>query len=169
MNIYLDMDDVVADWTGYANKFFNTPGRLAQHYLPDEEWARLKTKQRMYRDLEVKSGAYDLVQTINELRISETWCKREDLVGLYFLTALPHDDSFPYAPWDKVRWAERYFVGIPVFFGPYAKDKYKFCTPGDILIDDRKSNCDAWIQAGGKAHVYTTWENCEPWIREQLK
>lgn len=161
MKIYLDMDDVVADWTGYANTFFDTPGRTAQEYLPDEEWATLKTQQRMYRDLEVKAGARELVDTCIQY-------SRDTGTGVFFLTALPHDDSFPYAAYDKVNWAARHFWELVVFFGPYAKDKYKFCEPGDILIDDRQVNCDAWIAAGGRAHVYTTWENCQPWLQEQL-
>ena len=161
MNIYLDMDDVVADWTGYANQFFNTPNRPASHYLPDEEWARLKLQQRMYAELPLKAGAFELVNTCY------AYCLKHNS-RLAFLTALPHDDSFPYAAYDKVHWADSLFVNIPVFFGPYAKDKHNFCEVGDILIDDRKSNCDAWERAGGDAHIYTTWENCKPWLLEKL-
>ena len=162
MNIYLDMDDVVADWTGYANEFFNTPGRLAQHYLPDEEWLRLKTQQRMYAELPVKAGAHELVALCYE------YCHRHG-TQLAFLSALPHDDSFPYAAYDKVNWAYEHFVSIPVFFGPYAKDKHNFCKPGDLLVDDRFSNCDDWCHVGGKAVVYTTWLESEPLIRKLLK
>ena len=156
------MDDVVADWTGFANEFFNTPNRPATHYLPDGEWARLKTQQRMYRDLKVKSGAIELVNTIKR------YCQT-NVAEVFFLTALPHDDSFPYAPYDKVRWCERYFPGIPMFIGPYAKDKHNFCKPGDVLIDDRLSNCEDWARAGGRAYQYTTWQDCEPWLVELLK
>lgn len=161
MNIYLDMDDVVADWTGYANTFFNTPGRAATHYLPDDEWAKLKTLQRMYAELPVKTGAHELVN------MCYRYCAEHN-TRLAFLTALPHDDSFPYASYDKVHWADSNFANIPVFFGPYAKDKHNFCEPGDILIDDRRSNCEDWVRAGGKAHIYTTWEDCRPWLLEQL-
>lgn len=162
MNIYLDMDDVVADWTGFANKFFNTPGRAATHYLPDGEWARLKTQQRMYRELELKAGAYTLVNLCLEYAN-----KHNGRVA--FLTALPHDDSFPYASYDKVMWAHKYFPGMTVFFGPYAKDKHNFCKTGDLLVDDRISNCDDWCHVGGKAVVYTTWQESEPIIRTLLK
>lgn len=162
MNIYLDMDDVVADWTGYANTFFDTPGREASHYLPDNEWLKLKTQQRMYAELPLKAGAHDLVN------MCYSYCA-EHKTRLAFLTALPHDDSFPYAAFDKVHWADQHFGIIPVFFGPYAKDKRHFAKPGDILIDDRRSNCDEWAEAGGKSFVYTTWEQCQPWLKEQLK
>ena len=157
------MDDVVADWTGYANTFFNTPDRPPSHYLPDELWASLKTKQRMYAELPLKAGALELVTMCSD------FVDIDKAEGLYFLTALPHDDSFPYAPYDKVHWADANFYGIPVFLGPYAKNKHNFCEPGDILIDDRISNCLDWLKAGGRYHVYTTWDNCKPWLLEQFK
>jgi 5' nucleotidase, deoxy (Pyrimidine), cytosolic type C protein (NT5C) len=161
MNIYLDMDDVVADWTGYANSFFKTPGRKAHHYLPDDEWQRLKLRQRMYAELPLKTGAHELVAACYQYCIKHK-------TRLAFLTALPHDDSFPYAAYDKVHWADQHFANIPVFFGPYAKDKHNFCEVDDVLIDDRASNCESWEKAGGNAVVYTTWQKSEPFIRELL-
>jgi hypothetical protein len=52
---------------------------------------------------------------------------------------------------DKVLWAQEHFPDIEVHFGPYAVDKYRHCQLGDILVDDRLSNCESWTQAGGKA------------------
>jgi hypothetical protein len=71
---------------------------------------------------------------------------------------------------DKVNWAAEHFPGIPVFLGPFSHDKWRYCKgPNDILIDDRHSNCSEWIAAGGRAHIYTTWEECKPWLAELLK
>jgi hypothetical protein len=76
----------------------------------------------------------------------------------------------PYAAQDKVWWADKHFPGIPVFLGPFSHDKWRHCkNPDDILIDDRHSNCHEWIAAGGIAHVYTTWGNCEAWFKELKK
>ena len=36
-------------------------------------------------------------------------------------------------------------------FGPYSHDKHVHCLPGDVLIDDRTSNCEDWRRAGGVA------------------
>jgi hypothetical protein len=35
------------------------------------------------------------------------------------------------------------------------KDKPKFCEPGDVLIDDRAVNRDAWIEKGGLYIIHT--------------
>lgn len=162
MIIYLDMDDVVADWMGEARRLVNRNWNYGER-IPDSDWSKVKAKARFYRDLPLKESAHDLVQYCHEA-VSN---KRAE--GLAFLTALPHDYSVPYAASDKVFWANIHFPGIPVFLGPYSHDKWRHCKPGDILIDDRTSNCEEWIRAEGKAHIYRTWAECKPWLEEQLK
>ena len=161
MIIYLDMDDVVADWMPAARAIVNRNWNYGER-IPDSDWDKVKAKARFYRDLPIKPGAHELVG----------YCKQAvangQAEGLYFLTALPHDYSVPYAAQDKVWWAHERFPDIPVFFGPFSFDKYKHCQPGDILIDDRVSNCEEWAKAGGHSHIYRTWEACKPWLEEVL-
>ena len=162
MKIYLDMDDVVADWMGFAREWLHEPQWKEGEMLPDATWRRLKDAQRMYRDLSLKTGARELVEYCQTLYQGGV----EGVDGLFFLTAIPHNNDVPYAIYDKVRWAESYFPGIPVFFGPYSEDKWVRCEPGDILIDDRKINCEQWTRAGGQAHVYREWAECEQWLNQ---
>jgi hypothetical protein len=162
MIIYLDMDDVVADWRTAAEDFLQLkfPNGDQWARIPDDKWAELKRNSRFYRDLPIKDGAFDLV---NLCRDAVADGLADDL---RFLTALPHNDDMPYASYDKVLWAVERFERIPVLFGPYSKDKWRHCQPGDILIDDRTSNCMEWENAGGHAHVYRTWEGCKPWLEQ---
>ena len=162
MTIYLDMDDVVADWMGEARRLVKRNWNYGER-IPDADWNKVKAKERFYRDLPLKEGAEELVQ----------WCrdyvKKHPDTRLAFLTALPHDYSVPYAASDKIFWADRYFPGIPVFFGPFSFDKYRHCqSDKDILIDDRSSNCHEFITAGGRAHVYRTWPECRAWLESTL-
>ena len=161
MIIYLDMDDVVADWMPAARAIVNRSWEYGER-IPDSEWEKVKAKQRFYRDLPIKPGAHELVE----------FCRSAVADGLAddlrFLTALPHDYSVPFAPWDKILWAMERFERIPVLFGPFSHDKWRHCQPGDILIDDRTSNCDEWHRAGGHAHIYRTWEGCQPWLEQIL-
>lgn len=160
MVIYLDMDDVVADFKGYAQRVLRKPVDNGIRF-PEYEWERLRDNPRIYRDLTVKDGAYELVKWCQE------WCLKND-VGLAFLTALPRKNDIPFAPYDKVLWARKYFRGIPVLLGPYSQDKWKHCRAGDILIDDRASNCEEWREAGGLAHQYKDWPTCYKWLQEVL-
>ena len=161
MIIYLDMDDVVADWMTEARRIVNRNWNYGER-IPESDWNKVKAKQRFYRDLPLKPGAHELVQFCRDA------LSRGLIDDLAFLTALPHDDAVQYAASDKVFWAHERFPGIPVFFGPYSFDKHKHCRPGDILIDDRTSNCEEWIAAGGHAHIYRTWEGCKPWLEQTL-
>lgn len=161
--LYIDMDSVVADWIAGARSY------LSQYDLTEDEngmmpphlWAKLKEHHRFYEDLDLLPGAIELVAWAKEYAEKHNF-------HLAFLTAIPHGNDNPYAFHDKVHWAHRHFPGIPVFFGPYAKDKRVHCRLGDILIDDRIENCTDWVAAGGIAHQYTTWEKCQEWIKETL-
>lgn len=166
MNLYLDMDDVVADWMGQARRMVKRNWEYGER-IPDSDWNKIKAKSRFYRDLPLKEGAEQLVQ----------WCRdyvehnrnNDKEVNLAFLTALPHDYSMPWAASDKVFWADKHFPGIPVFFGPFSFDKYRHClTPDDVLIDDRHSNCHEFIAAGGRAHIYRNWTECHNWLQATL-
>ena len=162
MKIYLDMDDVVADWMSYARTYLRMEWKEGE-MIPDEKWRKLRDDQRMYSKLPLKEGARSLVDWC------ETYTGRNPGTELFFLTAIPHNNDMPWAPQDKVFWAYKHFPGIPVFIGPYAKDKWQRCTPGDILIDDRRSNCEEWTRAGGHAHMYRNWPECKVWLESLLQ
>jgi len=158
--IYIDMDDVVADWYGAAQEFLQLKYNERQERIPEEDWQRLKAHSRFYRHLPLKAGARQLVAACERL-VSQ---RRADEVR--FLTALPRNDDMPWAVNDKVYWARDHFPTIPVFIGPYSSDKWRHCQPGDILIDDRTDNCEQWIKAGGLAHVYRSWPECQTWLEK---
>lgn len=163
MNIYLDMDDVVANWHAAAEEFLKMRWNKDSERIPQEDWNRLKHDSRFYLNLPLKEGAHELVQFCQEAVAN----KKAD--RLAFLTALPHDYSMPYAAQDKVWWAHKHFTGIPVFFGPFSFDKYRHCQSGDILIDDRTTNCIEWRDAGGRSHIYTNWPDCKVWLEKELE
>ena len=83
MNIYLDMDDVVADWMPAARAIVNRNWEYGER-IPDSDWDKVKAKARFYRDLPIKPGAYELVEYCKQLTSKTNGT-------LQFLTALPHD------------------------------------------------------------------------------
>jgi hypothetical protein len=145
---YLDMDGVVADWEVAASTFLRRPMRdpdTTTHYRNSaEEWERIKTQSRFYRDLPLMPRVDELVALARQYRDNLGW-------NLLFLTAVPKNDDVPWAFYDKVLWAQKHFPDIPVHFGPHSWDKQRHCKPGDVLVDDRPDNCGQWITAGGLA------------------
>ena len=164
MNIYLDMDDVVADWMAHAQDFLKMRwNHETSERIPQSDWDKLKSNTHFYRSLPLKTGAHELVDYCRNLTQSTNG-------HLRFLTALPHDYSMPFAVSDKVFWAQEYFPDVPVTVGPFSFDKWRHCkNPTDILIDDRTSNCNEWIDAGGLAHIYRDWATCKAWLEEIIK
>ena len=164
MNIYLDMDDVVADWMAHAQDFLKMRwNHETSERIPQSDWDKLKSDTHFYRSLPLKVGAHELVDYCRNLTQSTNG-------HLRFLTALPHDYSMPFAVSDKVFWAQEYFPDVPVTIGPFSFDKWRHCkNPTDILIDDRTSNCNEWIDAGGLAHIYRDWSTCKAWLEEIIK
>jgi 5'(3')-deoxyribonucleotidase len=136
------MDDVIADFKSYAISVLRKK-QDTDRWDP-EEWTRLRDNPRMYRDLNKTTDADAIVAACRDRCKAQGW-------NLMFLTAVPRNNDVKWAFYDKVVWASNYFPDIPVMFGPYSHDKHVHCLPGDVLIDDRTSNCTEWRQAGGVA------------------
>jgi 5'(3')-deoxyribonucleotidase len=140
--IYLDMDDVIADFKAYAKRVLTEPQN--NETWAATEWNRLKDNDRLYNDLDKTPEADRLVEECVQICKQNNW-------QLKFLTAVPKGNDVRWAFYDKVLWAQRHYPGIPVMFGPFSKDKHVHCVPGDVLIDDRTSNCEEWRAVGGIA------------------
>ena len=156
--LYLDMDDVIADFRGYATKLLGKvqEGEKWSH----EDWIKLRSNERIYRDLDKTTEADELIQFCTEFCNTNSY-------RMLFLTAVPKGNDVRWAFYDKVLWAQKHYPDIPVMFGPFSKDKQVHCNHGDILIDDRPSNIKEWKESGGIA-IQHDYGNVELTI-EQLK
>jgi len=139
--IYLDMDGVVADFDSIVVEIIGHRHEPNVRY-PDDQWHKILAYQRLYRDLPLCKDARLLVTQV--LYIANKY-----KMDVKFLSAIPKNNDFPWAPYDKVNWAQKYFPMIPVWLGPYSQDKQKYSKPGEILIDDRKINIEQWNKKGG--------------------
>ena len=151
--IYLDMDGVVADFDGYVDSILGIKTKPGVRFS-QEDWRKIRDyDNRIYLAVEVLPSAKQLVDVVKLLALEYNY-------NIKFLTAVPKENDLGWAFWDKMTWAGKNFPGIPVWFGPYSKDKAQHYKPGDILIDDRMSNIVDWQEVGGQAilHDHT---NCE--------
>jgi len=139
------MDGVVADFDALAravvkNNNFDT---LAERW-PDDSWEQIKKYPHFYRAIPKMLQADAMMSLAERFRDELGW-------NLYMLTAIPRLNDIPDCFWDKIGWMREYYPNIIVRFGPYSEDKQHHCRPGDILVDDRTSNCGQWRSSGGHA------------------
>jgi 5'(3')-deoxyribonucleotidase len=138
--IYIDMDGVVADFDSYASNIVGRNVGWDHDDLTSEEWAILAKVPNLYFQLPL------IEQSVPMVGLCKSFASR---ANIEFLTAIPRKTTMPSAKQDKIDWINEFFPGIPVNFGPYSHDKHKWARPGDILIDDKKSNIEEWGAAGG--------------------
>jgi 5'(3')-deoxyribonucleotidase len=143
------MDGVLADFntaargliraTDAERKAADEAGRW-----PREKWSSIRDHAHFYRNLPKMPQADQLVMLARRFRDELGW-------NLRILTAIPHNNDMHEVFQDKFEWIQDFYPDIRVHFGPYSKDKQSHATPGDILVDDRTTNCTEWISAGGVA------------------
>lgn len=147
--IYLDMDGVLADFNTAARKFLSASRqdeRDAEQNgrWPSHQWQKLVDVPNFYRHLPKMPLANELVKLAYRFRDELGWEVR-------ILTAIPTKNEVPDVFQDKFDWMHEYYPGIRLCFGPYSSDKHKHARPGDILVDDRESNCREWTATGNPA------------------
>jgi len=135
--IHLDMDGVLADFDRFV---LERMGRTFPHQegpSDREMWDFLAKVDHLYYQLEPTPYALELYN----------YCSA--IAQVKILTAIPRRTTMPHAEQDKREWiAEFIDANVHVAIGPYSRDKWKHATPGDILIDDRSDNIQAWIEKG---------------------
>jgi hypothetical protein len=142
ITVHCDMDGVVVDMDRFIEENLSKAARRDDAIM----WPELQAIPNVYRLMPPTPYARKLWQAV-----MATGMPRK------MLTAIPRVTSVPTAEADKNWWVathkERVFCGETpeVNVGPYSRDKWRHCMPGDVLIDDRADNCAAWETAGGYA------------------
>ena len=154
--LYLDMDGVVADFNSYANAVVGREINRNGTDLTTEEWDKLTAIENFYLQLSPTPYGKRLVD------VAKSYAN----YSVQFLTAVPRKATMPTAEADKWKWLSKYFPGVPMRIGPHSRDKWRWSCPGDILVDDKESNCLDWYRAGGKAimhdgNIETTLSNLD--------
>lgn len=146
MTIYVDLDGVLADYDTAANEALGTDNHYKYEFIWGAEvyWKRLHASRDFFGNLGLMPQAKML------------WLKVKPY-GAKILTALPKTGAEivdkQKRQWvkDKIDWqAEVITCRTP--------EKPNYCKPGDILIDDRAINRDAWIAKGGTYIIHTDAE-----------
>lgn len=128
--LFLDLDGVFADFEGAVEILFGRPFASVPRR---EMWRRIHKTRGFWNELALLPGADRLWRH----------CAPHDPV---FLTGiLPSDRTCEPA---KIDWVRRHF-GAERIICCLSRDKQRYGKPGDVLVDDRASNVEAWQEMGG--------------------
>jgi 5'-nucleotidase len=134
LTVFLDSDGVLADFDRRARELLNCDHRR----LPDEEmWRRLNEFEDFWHTIPKRYDADELVSGVRELGYEPviiTGCPKSN----YDVAEKGKRDFF------NQHWPE-FTVHTCL-----SRNKASFMrNPGDILVDDFKSNCKRWAVANG--------------------
>lgn len=146
--IFLDMDGVLADFLKgveqpeyIGHPLTNDAKGHTEYDLRKEEL----TNKRLFANLPPMADMYDLIAYVKHCEVP--W---------EILTAAG-DVNRNLVVYDKNEWVKRYIdPTIPVTCTFSGSQKAAYAREGNVLIDDRKKNIDAWVAAGGIGIVHTS-------------
>lgn len=153
--LYLDCDGVLANFNdGFAHVFGRQPDRDSPTMPPQEMWDKLRDTKNFYTDLQKMPDADELFAAVEHLRP-------------IILTGTPLGD---WAAPQKLKWRDQHFPGVPMVTC-FSKDKYRYCVPGDVLVDDLEKARHPWLNAGGEfvhhtsaKHTITRLRGMQEWL-----
>lgn len=141
--IYLDLDGVLADFDLGAGLILGTDNIYKWEFIhgPKAFWEKLDSYPNFFGSLPLKNDAATLWNAV----------KKEKPV---ILTALPKMGAEEVER-QKRAWVSRYLGEDVKVICCQTQDKPQFCSPGDVLVDDRAVNREAWEALGGHYVLHT--------------
>lgn len=151
------MDGTIADF----DKFFQecaglSPSEYDACYGQVAFWEKLNSVYNFFSRLPKTPWADKLVEYGKELFFHLEY-------DFAILTALPRTEPEKVAE-QKLAWMQSNYPEFDksrILFCIGAHNKHKLCKPGDILIDDKKSNIKEWKKAGGYG-IHVSYPYPEP-------
>ncbi len=131
--LFLDLDGVLADFDSGAQALLKMPSaQFQQRHGPGALWKKLANAPDLYGSLPLLPDARRLVEGVRHL-------------DPIILAGLPIGN---WAGPQKHAWVKRHFPGMEVIT-TLARHKNRYCSPGDVLVDDQERYREAWEAAGG--------------------
>jgi len=139
--IYIDMDGVVADFDQSIIDIF---GEEYSNKIADKFWKQTCVEAEVFRRMPPIAEGIEMVEAIRAYH---------DICFMTSTGGMPHHIDIAK---QKLDWLHAHDLGQhPVAFCMNTQGKGRYAQPGAPLIDDRKKVCDAWIQGGGVAYLFT--------------
>ena len=142
INVYLDLDGVVADFDGRVKELF---GKSMSEFPSSEIWGKIGQVEHFYLSLDPLPKYKTLFDHLMNLHEAGT-------IHLEVLTSLPlPTNNLITAADDKIAWSASYLcpsIKVNTVIGGQFKAKF-VKQPNDVLIDDTLRNIVEWRKSNG--------------------
>lgn len=157
MQVYLDCDGVLANFEDGASKAFGENLRNFENkHGTSVFWKTLAKTPNFFANLDKMPDADELV--FGSISLSP----KIPII----LTACPWGD---WAAPQKLEWGAKYYPYLQVITTDGGENKYRYCNPGDILIDDYLKYKELWEEAGGIFIYHTSAKSSLQQLEEIIK
>ena len=130
--LFLDLDGVLADFNRHYHDCF---GVWPDAALDNVNWLAVAGWEDFYLG----------IPPMPDYQVLWQWSLPH---SPSILTGIPHSVERQ-ATANKRAWVERWLHPMPPVFTCRSRDKARYCSPGDILVDDRERYRPLWEAAGG--------------------
>lgn len=168
MRLFIDIDEVLADFVGGACKAHGVPLELMRAHQVPGTWDISKALRHAKN---VPAHKWDMDAFWQPMRTTEFWQSlnwtehgkqlleyiKPRFGNNWWLLSAPNHCHTSYN--GKVAWIKAEFGAT---FDRFILTPHKelLAQPGTILIDDRPANLDKWTKAGGTSILYPNYGNC---------
>jgi hypothetical protein len=155
LNLFCDLDGVLVD---FDKGVFETTGKYPHQFRNvGFMWNNLEKDPTFWKNLDWTNDGHDLWNFISQ---------NKDKFHIQILTGLPEGKLKEPSDINKRIWCNNH-LGVNIKVNTCTgSQKYKFCKPNDILIDDRYEYKEDWENAGG---IFVHHVNTETTIMELKK
>jgi hypothetical protein len=141
--LFLDLDGVLADFDRTAREIVGMDSYKFEFlHGGNEFWRRMNEVDDLFNTFHPMPDAFELWDAVKHL-------------NPFILTALPHTNA-DVVDAQKRRWVRRHLGSSVPVFTCETSDKPLYCSPGDVLVDDRTVNRTAWRRRGGRFVQHTS-------------
>ena len=144
--IFIDMDGVIVDFAKGISEMMGSP--LASDAYGHSEYDERKqelTDKRCFRKLPPMVDYHELIGYVKHTGLPWEILTAAGVVNRQLVV------------WDKNEWIKEYIDPFVVVTCTYSGSQKKvFAQKGNVLIDDRQENIDAWESEGGIGILHTS-------------
>ena len=139
--LFLDMDGVVAD---FEQAFTD---------LSKKDITKISNMEKYYWFVIINKLGPDFWSELKPMPYAHLLWNAFKQYKPTFLTAALRN-GYDSSVEGKTKWIQQHFGYDKIIVVRGAKEKWKYCRPGDILVDDMPKNIQEWNEAGGIGFLY---------------